>query len=78
METSNFLKLNLHDLAKGLVVAVLVVVLELFLTALKTQGLEGFAAIDWAQTLDLAIKAAGAYLLKNLFSDRDGKVLGKI
>ena len=74
---SAFLKLNLKDLSKGLTVAVLVVLLGSLQESVKADGLN-FASFDWASMLDLAWKAAGAYLMKNLLSDESGKVLGKI
>ncbi len=74
---SGFLKLNLKDLSKGLVVAVGVVVLGAFQQALGSHGLE-VTAWDWAGILDVAWKATTVYLAKNLLSDESGKVLGKI
>ena len=74
---SSLFKLNLKDLSKGLVVAVLVVVVGAIQSMLGTHGLD-FASYDWAGILDVAWKAAVAYLGKNLISDSDGKVLGKI
>lgn len=74
---SSFLKLNLKDAGKGLVVAVLVVFLGAIQQALNGHGLDIFA-YDWAGILDVSWKAAFAYLSKNLLSDSDGKVLGKI
>ena len=56
---------------------VLVVVFGALQDGLTTHGLE-VAAYDWAGILDLAWKAAAAYLTKNFLSDEDGKVLGKI
>ena len=74
---SGFLKLNLKDVSKGLVVAVLVVVLGALQQALTSHGLD-VALYDWNAILDVAWKAAIAYLGKNLLSDSEGKVLGKI
>lgn len=72
---SGFLKLNLSDLGKGIVVAVITVILSSLQQMVSGHGLD-VASYDWAGMLDLAFKAAGAYLLKNLISDSDGKVLG--
>jgi len=74
---SGFLRLNLGDLSKGLVVAVLVVVLGAIQQALSAHGLD-FATYDWAAILDVAWKAAVAYLGKNLLSNDEGKVFGRI
>lgn len=73
---SAFLRLNFKDLAKGAVVAVLVAVLQFVLQVLQGDGLS-FSVANLSQILDLAVKAGGAYLLKNLFS-KDNRFLGKI
>ena len=74
---SAFLRLNAKDFVKGLVVAVAVVVLGALQQALTTHGVD-FAAYDWAGILDVAWKAAVAYLGKNFLTDENDKVLGKI
>lgn len=74
---SNFLRLNLKDVVRGLVVAVLVVVLGAVQQALQDKGLD-FASYDWPAIFDVAWKAAVAYLGKNFLSTPDGKVLGRI
>lgn len=73
---SGFFKLNLQDLAKGLVVAVIAVVLGALQQMVTAHGFD-FASYDWQSIINLAITAGGAYLGKNLFSS-DGKVLGRI
>lgn len=73
---SGFLKLNLKDLSKGLVVAILGAVLISFKEALDGNGLE-FASYDWKAIFDFAWQAATVYLAKNLLTDSQGKVLGK-
>ena len=74
---SNFLKLNLGDLSKGLVVAILVAVLQILLNLLQSKGL-GITGSDLSNLIDISLKAGAAYLLKNLFSDSNGLVLGMI
>ena len=74
---SGFLKLNFNDLTKGLTVAVIVVVLGALQQMVSSHGLD-VASYDWGSILDIAWKAAGAYLAKNLLSTEDGKVLGRI
>lgn len=76
MDGSKLLRLNFKDLGKGILVAVGIVILQLVLEALKGGGIEGLLAVDWGSMLDLAAKAGGAYLLKNLFTGEDKKVLG--
>ena len=70
---SNFLKLNLKDVSKGLVVAVLVAVIGAIQQALEGHGLD-FGAYDWSLVFDVAWKAASAYLVKNLLTDSDGTI----
>lgn len=74
---SGFFKLNFKDVSKGLVVAVLAVVLGALQQMMTAHGLD-FGAYDWNSIINLAITAGGAYLVKNLFSTPDGKVLGRI
>ena len=68
---SNFLKLNWADLGKGLVMVVLGAVLALIYSWLQA-GTE----IDWNEVLKVALTSGLGYLLKNLFSDSEGNVLG--
>lgn len=71
------LRLNLSDLGKGLIVAVLVAFLGAVQSALTGHGLD-IASYDWNAILDISWKAAAAYLGKNLLSDSQGKFLGKV
>ena len=75
--SSLFLRLNLKDVSKGLSVAIIVVVLGALQQAFTTHGLD-VMAFDWNGIIDVAWKAAVAYLSKNLLSDSSGKFLGKI
>ena len=70
-------RLNMQDLVRGVVVAVVAVILGGLQQSLTTHGLD-FASYDWGSMLNMALVAGGAYLSKNLLSDSDGKVLGKI
>lgn len=72
---SSFLKLNLKDLTKGLAIAVIIVVLGALQQMVTAHGLD-VMAYNWGAILDVAWKAAGAYLMKNLLSDDSGKVFG--
>ena len=67
----------MQDLVRGLVVAVLVVVLGALQAALTQNGLD-VQSYDWNTILDVAWKAAVAYLGKNLLSDENGRVLGRL
>jgi hypothetical protein len=69
--------LNLTDVAKGLVVAVLAVVFGALQQAVTAHGLD-VTSYDWASIAQVAGTAALAYLSKNFFSDSNGKVLGAI
>jgi hypothetical protein len=68
---SDLFKLNLTDVAKGLIVAVLSAVLSALYQALTAQ-----AVIDPKQLLLVAATACVGYLLKNFFSTPDGKFGG--
>lgn len=72
---SAFLKLNWKDLGK----AVLVVFLFAALTPIQTMLGEGsFPTLaELGAAALVGLKAGGAYLLKNLFSNSDGEPLKK-
>ena len=69
---SGLFKLDVRDLIKGLVMAVLTAVIGYVQTAM-TGG-----TVDVQQLLNYAVAAGLAYLAKNLSSDENGKLLGKI
>lgn len=77
MNYSKMFTLNFADLAKGIALAVIVVVLGALQQALTAHGFD-FASYDWGGILKLAETAGGSYLIKNFFSTSDGKVFGKI
>ena len=69
---SNFLKLNWGDLGKGVLVAFLTVFVGSLSSALNAGT---FPTLDQIYGWLLpALAAAGAYLLKNLFTNSDGQV----
>ena len=74
---SQFLKLNLSDFAKGLVVSVLASVFTVLGTALSAADFD-LATFDWNGLLRIAFVAFLSYTTKNLLSDESGKVLGRI
>lgn len=65
--------LQTQDFVKGLVVTVITAVLTLIL-----QVLQNGAAINWKAVGITALIAGIAYILKNLATDQNGKLLGKI
>lgn len=69
---STLFKLDLKDLAKGVVTAVIASVLLFVYNALTNN-----APIDWNQVLQLAMSSGLGYLVKNLLTDQEGKLLGK-
>ena len=74
---SNFFRLDWKDISKGLAVAVLGVVIASVNEFFGECGID-VMCYDWQGILKLASSAGGAYLLKNLFSTSDGRMLGKI
>ena len=68
---SGIFKLDWKDLIKGLVVSVLSAVIG-SITQMMTSG------FDWKQIVVLALSAGLGYLLKNLATDSDGKLVGKV
>jgi hypothetical protein len=78
---SQFFKLNLQDVGKGAVTAVIGAVLGVLYGAFNQPGFDLFNA-DWAQiasdAVKLGVNTGFAYLIKNLLSDTEGKFMGKI
>jgi hypothetical protein len=72
---SKLFKLDRDDLWKGLYVAIVTVVLGSLQQMVSAHGID-FASYDWASILDVAWKAGGAYLMKNLLTDGNGNPLG--
>ncbi len=70
-------RLNLRDFGKGLLVAVLVVVLGSIQQLIKDKGFD-ITGAEWIALGDVALKATLAYLAKNLLSDEDDDILGII
>ncbi len=69
---SSLFRLNLQDLLKGLVVTVLSVVLGTVLESLKTGN------INWQNVGIIALSAGLGYVIKQLATDENGKLLGKL
>lgn len=69
---SSLFRLNLQDLLKGLVVTVLSAVIGTVLEALRA------GQIDWRNVALIAITTGLSYILKQLATDSDGKILGKL
>ena len=74
---SNLFRLNVQDLLRGVIVAVLTAVLSAVVEILKNKGLVLDTA-DLQQILAIAGTTLVAYLSKNLLTDSDGKFAGKI
>lgn len=74
---SNLFTLNSKDFVKGLTVAVLAAVFTTVAQWLNAPGFD-FATFDWGELGKVAAAATMAYLAKNFFSDKDGRVLGRL
>jgi len=78
---SKILTLDWNDIAKSLIMVLLGGFALPLLAAIQTPGFDVFTA-NWGQILTLAINggiaSGAAYLLKNLFSDSEGRVFGRI
>ena len=66
---SNFLKLNVNDWTKGLIVTVLAAILQPILVVLQGGGL----VFDWQAILITGLTAGLAYISKNFLTDTDGE-----
>lgn len=78
---SSMFRVDLKDISKGLVMAVLAGVALPIAAAFQTPGFDVFTA-NWSEILNLAINGAvigfTTYIVKNFFSTEDGRVLGSI
>jgi hypothetical protein len=73
MQNSGLFKINVWDLTKGLIVAILASVLVLVKDTLSGGSLN----FDWASIAQSGLLSAVAYLLKNLFTNQNGELLKK-
>lgn len=73
--------LNLNDISKALVMAVLTGAILPIAAIIQTPGFS-VLTVNWGQVGILALNGAiigfTAYIIKNFFSDANGAVLGKI
>jgi len=72
---STIFKLDWRDLLKGLLVAILSAVMSAVLSIIQNGGT--FTADSLPMIATVALSAGLGYLLKNLATDENGKVLGK-
>jgi len=70
---SDLFKLDWKDAVKGVVMAVLASVL-----VFVQQSVASSAPIDWSQIWQIGWAAGLGYILKNFFTDEDGKLMGKL
>lgn len=73
MKSSAFLKIDLIDFAKGLLIAILTSVLTIIQTTLENLSL----TFDWKLIGTTAITSALGYLVKNLLTNSQGQFLKK-
>ena len=69
---SLFLKLNINDFTKGLILAVITAILGALYQLLQTKGF-AISGIDIQEILKLALTAFIGYLSKNLLTNSSGK-----
>lgn len=65
MKTSKFLSLDLRDLLKGALMAVLGAVFGLIQTSLESGSLN----FDWGHIAKTAVIVGGLYIIKNFFTN---------
>ena len=68
---SKLFNLNIQDWIKGLAVAILASILTFILNLLQND-----ADIDWKKVGTVALISGISYLLKNVLSDGNGKIVG--
>ena len=74
--SSDLFKLNLGDIWRGLVVAVIAAVLVSVQTIFNEKGL-GWSIEDLKTILNVVIASGLGYIIKNFLTDSQGKILGK-
>lgn len=70
---STFLNLNSSDFLKGLIMAVLSTVITIVYQTVEA----GSLVFDWKAIGTMALTTALAYIIKNLFTNSEGKFFGK-
>ena len=70
---STFLNINLNDLGKGLILAVLTSVLTVIYTTVQA----GSLTFNWSLIATTALTSALSYLLKNLLTNSEGQTFKK-
>ena len=70
---SPFLNINLNDLSKGLILAVLTSVLTVIYTTVQA----GSLSFDWKLIATTALTSGIGYLIKNLFTNSTGQTFKK-
>lgn len=72
---SPLFKLDVRDIVKGLVVAVLTATVAALGNALNMPNFDLFS-YDWTSLISVGVTAGIAYILKNVLSDEQGRVGG--
>ncbi len=73
--SSKLFRINLGDLGRGILVAVLSTVFLAFGTALSAENFS-FASFDYASLLQVAMASGMAYVVKNFVTSEQGNLLG--
>lgn len=74
---NGLLQLSKNDFIKGLVLAIIVAVLTWLMQVVGSDTFQ-FSSVDWSQIAKVAVTSGIGYILKNLLTTNDGKVLGAI
>jgi hypothetical protein len=75
--TSGFLRLNWNDFFKGAVVSIGAVLFTYLAGAMNAPGFD-LSSFDWPYIIKLVLSTFVGYTTKNLFTDSEGKFLGKV
>lgn len=75
MENSKLFRVNLGDIGRGTLIAVLSAVFVSFGTALNAENFS-FASFNYASLFQVAVASFMAYLVKNFATDSEGTILG--
>ena len=74
---SALFRIGKNDLINGLIMAALTPVIVFLASALQAPGFD-FATFDFLMLLKIGLAGGLGYIVKNFFSDQNGKVFGAI
>ncbi len=78
--SSEMYKLKLGDVGRGLITAVFAAIVAWLYGVVNAPDfqIDMLLSVDWGEVLKIALTSGMAYLMKNFFTDSEGKVFGRL